>query len=229
MYHMSALIDLTGEKYGYLTVMGRAPQDTYYGSKWRCKCVCGKECVVLSSNLRSGRQTSCGCIKTLKAIQRNTTHGVSGNAIYTCWKDMIHRCENPRHASYPDYGGRGIKICEEWHEPKIFYDWSISHGWKKGLTLDRIDNDRDYEPSNCRWTTWEVQANNKRKNHSITYNGKTQTIAQWSIECDIPYDTLYSRIAKRGWNIERALTTPVKRKDDVDGQSRASNDIRDIV
>lgn len=123
---------------------------------------------------------------------------------------MKNRCYNKNSTSYNRYGGRGIKVCEEWrNNPQSFVDWSMSHGYADNLTIDRIDNDGNYEPSNCRWATYKQQANNTSRCHMITYNGETKTIKQWAEMLEIDYETLYIRISK-GWPIEKALSEPVR-------------------
>lgn len=122
---------------------------------------------------------------------------------------MYCRCYYPSTNGYERYGGRGIKMCEEWiNNPNSFYQWSINNGYKKGLTIDRIDNDKDYEPSNCRWVTKEIQDNNRRNNRKITYNGETKTLSQWSREYNINIVTLSDRL-KAGLSINEALNKPV--------------------
>lgn len=126
-------------------------------------------------------------------------------AVYT---SMKQRCYNKKARTYPNYGGRGIKICDEWLESfATFAVWSVLNGYEQGLSIDRIDNDGDYSPENCRWVTQKIQGNNQRTNRLITYNGKTQTMAEWADEIDINYACLESRINRLGWSIEKALTT----------------------
>ena len=138
-------------------------------------------------------------------------HGMAGTRIYECWKDMKKRCYNPKNKRYPDYGARGISVYHEWlgeHGAENFINWAMANGYRDDLTLDRIDVNSDYEPNNCRWATLKEQANNKRQNHLITYNGKTQTVTQWAEELNVNTRTLFSRI-DRGWTDEQILTTPV--------------------
>nr|DAU26384.1 MAG TPA: PVL ORF-50-like family [Caudoviricetes sp.] len=126
---------------------------------------------------------------------------------------MKTRCYNEKCPDFKNYGGRGITVCDEWRNDfKAFYDWSISHGWKKDLYIDRIDNDGNYDPSNCRWTTMTVQANNTRRIHAITYNGKTQSMMDWCRELDLDYYTVRSRIYNYNWSIERAFTTKTRKE-----------------
>lgn len=137
----------------------------------------------------------------------NKIHGHKNDRLYNIWARMKQRCENPKLYGYKDYGGRGITVCAEWHEFTPFYDWAMTHGYKENLTIDRIDLNGNYEPSNCRWVTMKVQANNKRRNHLITLNGETHTISEWARITGINKSTIRNRIVLYGWNIEKALTT----------------------
>lgn len=134
-------------------------------------------------------------------------HGMIGTRIYNIWHDMKRRCYCKSRKSYARYGGRGITVCPEWQEFMPFYDWAMANGYSDNLTIDRIDVNGNYEPSNCRWVTSKEQANNKRNNHMITHNGKTQTITQWADELEINESTLHSRIS-RGFSCEKVLTMP---------------------
>ena len=140
---------------------------------------------------------------------KNVKHGLFGTKIYSIWNAMIGRCYRVKNKSYPTYGGRGIKVCPEWHDPKKFYDWAVK-GYKEGLTIDRINNNGNYSPDNCRWVSRTVQMSNYSRNHVISYKGKKQTICQWADELGINRTTLITRVTKYRWNIEKALETPVK-------------------
>lgn len=198
-------IDLTGQKFGRLTVIRKAD-----GSKWHCVCDCGKEKDVRSDHLKEGRVKSCGCFNSEVVSARFKVHGLTKHPIHKSWTDMKQRCYNPSSTIYEYYGGRGIKICDEWEDFKTFYDWSISNGWSEGLSIDRIDVNGNYEPSNCRWVSMKVQCNNKRSNRLLTFDGKTLNISQWAEQTGIERATITARLDKLRWCVEKALTEPVR-------------------
>lgn len=207
---MGKFIDLTGQKFGRLTVIERA-ENKHNNSAWLCKCECGALCVVQSCSLRSGRTKSCGCFQKEQITKILEIHGqAKGNhtRLYNIYHGIKKRCYKKDEKSFNRYGGKGITMCNEWlNDFQSFYDWAMSNGYADNLTIDRIDNSKGYFPDNCRWVTYKVQNNNTSRNHLITYNGKTQTMAQWAFEMGINYDTLRARINRSHWSIERALTT----------------------
>ena len=195
---MGKFQDLTGQVFGYLLVLGIAYKKPVkpHGSiiYWRCRCLkCGNECVVRAADLKNGQQ-SCGCGR-LEAI---TTHGMSNTSIYNTWRLMIQRCYNPNATGFDEYGGRGIKVCERWHKFENFYaDVSkLSHFGEKGYTLDRIRVDEDYKPDNVRWASPKQQANNRRDNIRVNYNGEEMTLKEAAERSGIPYNTLQYRYYK---------------------------------
>jgi hypothetical protein len=139
-------------------------------------------------------------------------HGKRKTRMYRIWSDMKGRCNNPNRAKYARYGGRGITVCDEWMSDfQAFYDWAIKNGYREDLTIDRIDNDGNYCPDNCRWITMMEQASNKSTNHFITHDGQTFTMTEWARRIGIPREVLKDRICRYGWECERALTTPVRK------------------
>lgn len=201
--------DLTGLRFGRLTVTemaGRRNRQVL----WKCKCDCGKDVTVIGGNLRNNSTQSCGCLNKQNAAMRKRTHGGTDTRLYRIWHNMKNRCQNRRTKDYEDYGGRGIEVCPEWRESfEAFRDWAVANGYQDHLTIERNDTDGGYCPDNCRWVTNKEQQSNRRNNHLVTYNGKTQTLQQWVEETGIKRGTLSDRLRK-GWSPERALTEPVK-------------------
>lgn len=197
-------IDLTGQKFGRLTVISVAPNHSGRCA-WNCVCDCGNEKIIRSEDLRGGKTKSCGCLKRDIVMNRNTKHGKSHTKLAYVWQGMIARCTRKSHISYPAYGGRGISVCKEWSQFSNFHSWATQSGYAEGLTIDRIDTNGDYCPSNCRWISMLEQAHNMRKN--ITYKGKC--IAEWSSELGVSPFSIYGRI-KRGWPLEKAIFTPIR-------------------
>lgn len=198
--------DRTGERYGRLTVIAMAGKTPSGRTLWRCKCDCGRETVVSGSNLGQGRQVSCGCKRREQAGKMNFSHGASKTRLYSIWTNMITRTTNPNGTAFHRYGGRGIKMCPEWRRSfEAFQDWALANGYNEDLTIDRIDNDGDYTPDNCRWITWHEQFNHRSDTRLITYKGETLSIAQWADKLNLPKSALYQRFYS-GWPTERALT-----------------------
>ena len=206
---MKRAVDLTGLRFGRLVVKRRDYSYTK-AAYWVCSCDCGNETTVQSCHLRSGATQSCGCLHMENALKSNwSTHGGSRTRLYAEWANMKKRCYNKKNPRYPDYGGRGVMVCDEWRDSfEYFRCWALANGYRDDLTIERKDVNGNYCPENCCWATQKEQQNNRRNNHYITYQGKTQTIKQWSEETGISDATIYSRINKLGWSAERALTEP---------------------
>lgn len=165
--------NLTGQKFGRLTVIERAENDKYGKTKWLCQCDCGNYVIVLGCSLVNGSTKSCGCYNREVNANRLKTHSLSKSRVYKCWTSIKDRCFRTNCKSYKNYGGRGITICDEWkNDFQVFYDWAMQNGYSDELTIDRIDNNGNYCPENCRWVDMKVQANNTRRN-VIMNNGKT--------------------------------------------------------
>lgn len=191
--------DLTGQKFGRLTVLRQAPDKIKpsgaHSKMWECKCDCGNIKIISRSSLVSGDTVSCGCYHKEHAHDYGKKHGLTNTKLYTKWSGIVQRCTNPNAIHYDMYGGRGITICDEWRNDFYsFYSWSIENGYKDGLTIDRIDNNKGYYPENCRWTDLKTQANNTRRNHYITYNNETKTLTQWARLLNVNVETLRYRV-----------------------------------
>lgn len=198
------LVDLTGQRFGRLTVIRRCGTAENLKPTWLCQCDCGNKKIVRGSDLKSGKQISCGC---RRKEGTHLIHGKTNERIHRIWANMKTRCTNANIKAYKDYGGRGITVCDEWlNSFESFYKWSIENGYSDNLTLDRIDADGNYCPENCRWATMKEQQRNRTNNRRITYNGETHTVADWSIITGIHRATINSRL-KSGWTIEKTLTT----------------------
>lgn len=205
---------MIGKKFNKLTVIDRVENDKFGNSKWLCECECGNKVEVLGVHLRSGHTRSCGCMKkeNCKNIIHKPKHNMSRTRIYKIWNGMKNRT-NEKSVSkdkyYKNYSGRGIKICEEWKVFENFYKWSIDNGYTDKLTIDRINTDGNYEPSNCRWVDMKTQNNNRRNNYLITYNNETHTMTEWNNILGFTTGLLKNRL-NRGWSIQKAFTTEIR-------------------
>jgi transcription elongation factor Elf1 len=199
-------LDLVGEKFGRLVVKRLAKMHNRKAF-WECVCDCGKKVIVSGSHLKSGHSESCGCLQSDIARQIHVTHGMKGTSEYNTWVRMRQRCENQTDKSYKNYGGRGIRVCERWHKFENFLEDMGPR--PRGRSIDRIDNDGDYTPDNCRWAASSAQNNNRRDNNYIFFRGQKKTLSQWAFALGINYHSLSSRLHKLGWTVERAFTTPV--------------------
>lgn len=194
-------LNLTGMRFGSLKAV--SPIKNKWGSfSWKCSCKCGGATVALGRDLRRGHTTSCGCGKSAKLSARSTTHGHTigrkPTSEYRTWCSMKDRCYNPNNRRFHDYGGRGITVCQLWIGS--FSEFLKDMGSRpRGLTLERINNNGNYDPRNCIWATRKAQANNNRHNRKLTKEGVSLTVSQWSDKLGIPPSRLYQRIW-RGWS-----------------------------
>ena len=202
--------DYLGKKENLLTVVGiaeRLPTDKWWYLD--CVCECGNHIRITPSQFNRKVVKSCGCI--IKNGTR-TIDGRSKHPLYRIWNSMIDRCENPNTKYFEHYGGRGISVCKSWHNFWNFVSWSESIGGRpEGYSIDRINNDGDYCPENCRWANYDTQLNNTSRNIYVTFQGVTKTVKQWADEKNMNHQTLLNRL-NRGWGVEKALTTPVHKR-----------------
>ena len=195
--------DITGKRFGQLVAVKFSRKNKYGQSLWLCHCDCGKDVEVLLSNLTTGKTKTC---KKFIKIE----HGLSKSRLHRIWSAMKDRCSNPKNMGYKNYTARGISVCDEWKNSFIaFKEWALANGYKDNLTIDRIDNNGNYEPSNCRWATRNQQARNTSRTLKISFNGKTQCAVDWAKEVGISAETIRDRIQRMKWSVEKTLTTLV--------------------
>lgn len=207
-------IDLSGQRFGRLVVIERVENSKDNRTQWLCKCDCGNTKVVQSCHLRRGDIVSCGCYAKEQRLLGTTKHGFARTKLNYIYDHMVARCYSPKDKYYKNYGGRGIKVCDEWkNDSRTFYCWAIENGYDEDApymkcTLDRIDVNGDYSPENCRFVDIKTQCNNRTSNHLITYNGETHNLVGWEEITGIKRATIAHRL-KLGWTVEEALTRPL--------------------
>lgn len=214
---MPRFVDLTGQKFGQWSVIKKGEPLLESGrprNRWVCRCACGTERLVRSNSLRGGISISCGCSRmddiAVHGHTRGATHGRGPTAEYTTWINLIGRCEDKKRKQYKDYGGRGIKVCKRWRKSFQAFIDDMGPRPSRFHSIDRINNDGNYEPSNCRWETRAQQGKNQRTNKWIEHGGRKMILADWSKETGIHQKTLSLRL-KSGWPIDVALFTPSKK------------------
>lgn len=203
-----------GQKFGRLTIIGFSKAKGKTGWRWDCKCECGKTVYSIKpQHIKCGQTRSCGCLKSeqdhINIVGKNKTHGKSDSRLFRIWALMKSRCDNPHCPAYKNYGGRGIKVCNEWHDNfQSFYDWAMSHGYTDELTIERIDNDKGYSPDNCCWITREEQARNKRNIRYVELDGERIPLKTACKRLGLPYKAIHLRVTRYGMSIEDALSKP---------------------
>lgn len=200
-------VDITGQTFGRLQVIGYMGKARNNHSLWLCRCDCGNTAVVRGSCLRTGVTRSCGCLAKEVASKTHRIHGRAKTRLYAAWKAMRQRCYDKDHPGYHNYGGRGIRVCERWQSFENFAE-DMGPSFRPGLSLDRIDVNGDYEPGNCRWATRQEQANNTRANRTVVIHGEILTIAQAARRIGIRPNVVHKRI-HNGWSVYDALFTPL--------------------
>lgn len=200
-------IELSGKKFGRLTVVKPVRKAGKEQLFYECLCDCGVVKVILAQSIRTGNTQSCGCLQKERRATATLRHGMSHTPIHNTWMSMKQRCFDKNCKAYPDYGGRGITVCERWMTFENFLA-DMGQPPQEGMTLDRFpDNDGNYEPCNVRWATKKEQANNRRSSKLLTFDGATMTQAQWEDKMGLRRGLLWDRLDK-GWTLERALKTP---------------------
>lgn len=208
-YEHQPRVDLTGQKFGDWTVVGRGIPRGSAGRRWLCRCICGAENEVRRVTLQAGKSKGCGCGAGKLIVERQTTHNMSKTPEYRVWLAMRQRCSNPNTTKWHLYGGRGITVCERWD--KSFQAWIDDMGPRpEGHSIERVDGDGNYEPGNCIWAPIKSQNRNTARNRFLTHAGETLTVAEWAERMGVGYSALSNRI-RDGWSVEDALTIPVAR------------------
>lgn len=200
---MPPKLNLTGQRFGNLTVIEVHGQDAHRAYRWKCQCDCGNETVVRGSQLKSGVTRSCGC-GIRKASSRPRTHGQTHTPLYARWRAMIERTRNPNSTEFHNYGGRGIRVCERWQSFENFAA-DMAATFNEALTLDRRDVNGNYSPENCYWATAKQQTRNKRNNHVVEWRGRQMVVTDWAELLGLKPNTVIYRL-RRGWPVERALS-----------------------
>lgn len=198
--------DLTGQRFGRLVALEVVGKSNAHGVLWKCKCDCGNEKNVRSGYLLEGGTTSCGCYRHELNVSKmgnsakwKTTHGMTKTPLHRQWCSMRQRCRDPKSTMYHRYGGRGISVCDEWQDFAKFMEWAVSHGWEKGLAIDRINGDGNYCPENCRFVTQRENNRNKANLVYLTVDGVKKLLVDWADETGQPRARLYNR-RKYGWS-----------------------------
>ena len=209
-----------GKRFGRLIVIKRV-NNKGNNQFYLCKCDCGKEKIIQKYSLIYGKTRSCGCLRKEISSRKNKTHNMTNSRLYRIYRHIKERCFNPNSKSYKYYGSCGIVMCNEWKNDFMnFYNWAMSNGYRNDLTIERIDVNDDYCSENCKWIPQKEQSKNRRNVHLITFNGKTQSLTDWSNELNINFNTLYQRIIISKWSIEKAFMSPIRRTQAINQRGR---------
>lgn len=213
-YQPNKTIDITGQRFGELTAIrfdhrGNTGRDKPH--YWVFRCDCGNEIIARKNAVTSGNTCRCKECSSKRLSLLNKTHGMTKTRLYRVWAGILGRCNSPVTTSWNRYGAKGVSVCEEWLTFENFRDWAFANGYNDSLTIDRIDPRGDYEPSNCRWANTKEQANNKQGTIWIEYGSERMPLSYWADKLGIQYHTLYDRLYRYGWTVDRAFTEPVRR------------------
>ncbi len=203
--------DMTGHRFGRLTVLSFFETRKHYRKMWLCRCDCGTEKAVCGKSMRDGAIVSCGCYKAEKAKQVHTTHGKTGSKAYHSWSGMISRCHNSKNPKFYMYGEKGIVVCERWKNSFSDFISDMGDPPSKYHSIDRIDGDGNYCPENCRWASPKEQSAHIRTNHLVTFKDETKHVSEWARHLGCSKETLFGRI-RLGWNDERVIGEPIKHR-----------------
>lgn len=198
--------DLTGQKFGRLTVVKRAENSKSNKTRWECICDCGNELITVGAQLKNGRTKSCGCLQKELLSKRVRTHGMTNERLYGIWCGIKQRCFNPNIDAYKNYGGRGITMCDEWfNDFSKFQKWALKNRYSDDLTIERKDVNGNYEPSNCCWTTRKMQSRNRTDSHNITCGGKTMILTDWALYLGVTRGRLAYLLKRSNFSEEETI------------------------
>lgn len=211
-----------GKKYNHWTILEKAESNKYGQAKWLCRCDCGNLRKLYLPYIKNGSSKSCGCCRREFLKNQNIKHGMSNSKIYNIWSSMKGRCYTKTQTAYKHYGGRGIRVCDEWLDKENgfmnFYNWAMQNGYQEGLSIDRINVNGNYEPTNCRWVTKRTQSNNTRRNIYVIYNEENHTLKEWSDLLNLNYKAVFNRYQK-GFSLQEVFY-----KGDLRGKRRRKNE-----
>ena len=193
---MSKFIDISGQRFGRLIVIKENGTTKNGDIRWLCRCDCGNEKTITGSKLRSGHTQSCGCLQRETIRKIRTKHNMSSASLYSIWGNMKERCYRKTNNRYYRYGARGITVCDEWHDFANFSEWAFDNGYEEGLSIDRIDIDKNYEPGNCRWIPLSEQMQNRSNTHWVEYNNEKICMSEFSRRIGISLSMVYKRLKK---------------------------------
>jgi hypothetical protein len=199
------MIDLQGQVFGRLRVVGEAARIRPNVRRWACVCECGEKCSVNQYNLTSGKTKSCGCIRLELTKNRSTTHGLSKTKTWCVWQSMISRCYHSGATSFERYGAVGITVCQRWKEDYLNFLHDMGET-PEGLTLERVNGARVYSPETCVWASTKDQALSRRTTIWVEHNGQRLCLKDWAVKLNLPYLKLYKRYVVRGWDFQRSIT-----------------------
>lgn len=209
---LSKYNSLIGKKFNSLTILAIDSHNDSGHYSLLCKCDCGNTKCIRSDRVVNGVTKTCGCRNVGYNNYSEKRLSRKYSKLYSCWNTMRHRCYNPKNHKYKSYGGRGITVCQEWKNSfEPFLKWAMANGYSNGVTIDRINVNGNYEPTNCRWVTSLEQARNKTTNKFIFYKGETKCLSQWCEELNLPSATIWARL-RIGWSTEKAFETPIRKK-----------------
>lgn len=203
--------DLTKQTFNRWTIIEHAGKTKWGASLWLCRCSCGNKHIVNGANIVNGQSKSCGCLNIERSRNASCTHDKSRTPEYRIWANMIHRCINPNSQSFENYGKRGIEVCDTWINSFTNFIEDMGKRPSDKYSIDRIDNNGNYSPDNCKWSTKKEQCNNRRNNNIINLDDKKQTLAQWAVELNIHESTIRRRL-RSGWPINKVLNQPVNKR-----------------